>query len=288
MTCNYVLLEFGRPGKETRAQGKGWAMPSWVVGVVVTFVLSAISAFAFLELRFRRSGYVFGPRAKKWAITIIMTTAVVSTGSGIAIVAVSHHMRAAYVGLVLPSGLWLGKASAQQRKRRGSRLLKPLAVGARFPLDRLYDRMGDDLEAWCNARLAAVSKMPQWVSDAAKYYYDQVASRVKDKRAREELDQWRESIEHKISVVRLINLETTSARLDSVLQSHPSTQGMRKYAIGGLPRLASRLEVEAQNELQLFLASVYRLGYHKLLIYPYRALASARIRRAPDPSADTR
>ena len=33
-----------------------------------------------------------------------------------------------------------------------------------------------------------------------------------------------------------------------------------------LPPDASRLEVEAQNELHLFLAYVYRLGYHKLLI----------------------
>jgi hypothetical protein len=288
MTCKYVLLGFGRPAKKRGRKARGGAMPSWVVGVVVTFALSAISAYAFLELRFRRSGHVFGPRAKKWAITIIVITAIVSTGAGIAIVAVSHHMRAAYVGLVLPSGLWLGKASAQQRRRRGSRLLKPLAAGARFPLDRLYDRMGDDLAAWCDARLAAVSKMPQWVSDAAQYYYEQVASRVKDSRAREELDQWRESIERKISVVRLISLETTSARLDSALQSHPSTRGMRKYTISDLPRLARRLEVESQNELQLFLASVYRLGYHKLLIYPYRAPASARMRRAPDPSADTR
>jgi hypothetical protein len=262
-------------------------MPSWGVGVAVTFVVSAISAYAFLELRSRGSGHLFGPRAKKWAIAIIVITAIVSTGSGLAIVAVSHHIHAAYVGLVLPSGLWLGKTSAQQRTRRGRRLLKRLASGARLPLDRLYDRMGDDLEVWCDARLAAVSKTPQWVSDAVQYYHEQVANRVNDSRARDQLGQWRESIEHKIRVVQLINLDTTSTRLDSALQSHPSTRDMRKYAISDLPRLARRLEVEAQNELRLFLASVYRLGYHKLLIYPYRAPASARMRRAPDPSADT-
>ena len=51
---------------------------------------------------------------------------------------------------------------------------------------------------------------------------------------------------------------------------HPTTQNTRKYSVDDLPRLASRLEVEAQNELHLFLAYVYRLGYHKLLIYPFR------------------
>jgi hypothetical protein len=39
---------------------------------------------------------------------------------------------------------------------------------------------------------------------------------------------------------------------------------------GPRPRLARRLESDATNELNLFLASVYRLGYHKLLIYPFR------------------
>ncbi len=75
---------------------------------------------------------------------------------------------------------------------------------------------------------------------------------------------------HKISIVRLISLDTTPGRLQASLHMHPATQNTRKYPVDDLPRLASRLEVEAQNELHLFLAYVYRLGYHKLLIYPYR------------------
>ncbi len=34
--------------------------------------------------------------------------------------------------------------------------------------------------------------------------------------------------------------------------------------------VARLLESDATNELDLFLATVYRLGYHKLLIYPFR------------------
>ena len=70
--------------------------------------------------------------------------------------------------------------------------------------------------------------------------------------------------------MRLISLDTTPARLQASLHMHPATQNTRKYSVDDLPRLASRLEVEAQNELHLFLAYVYRLGYHKLLIYPFR------------------
>jgi len=75
---------------------------------------------------------------------------------------------------------------------------------------------------------------------------------------------------HKINIVRLINLDTTPARLHDAPQKHPSTQNMRRYADDDLPRLARRLESGATNELGLFLACVYRLGYHKLLIYPFR------------------
>jgi len=119
-------------------------------------------------------------------------------------------------------------------------------------------------------RRRAAAEEPQWIADAAKYYYDQVKGRIKDQRALEELCDWRDSIVHKISIVRLINLDTTPARLDDSLQKHPSTQNLRRYADDDQQRLSRRLESDATNELDLFLASVYRLGYHKLLIYPFR------------------
>ena len=91
------------------------------------------------------------------------------------------------------------------------------------------------------------------------------------------------SIVHKISIVRLVNLDTTPARLHEWLQKHPSTQNLRRYDDDDLPRLARRLESEATNELDLFLASVYRLGYHKLLISPFRPS----VHRSPRASTPT-
>lgn len=241
-------------------------MPSWV-GVVGTFVLSLLLAYGFLRLRCHGVGPPFGPRAKGWAFIIVVATAIVSTGVGLVIVAASHHVPAAYVGLVVPGGLWLAPFYPQHDRHL---VPKPLAAGLTLPLGRLYDRMGDDMENWCDTRLRAASQQPQWISDAAKYYFNQVGGRIKDKQARDELDRWRESITHKISIVRLISLDTTPARLQASLHMHPATHNTRKYPVDDLPRLASRLEVEAQNELHLFLAYVYRLGYHKLLIYPFR------------------
>ena len=241
-------------------------MPSWVVGVVGTFVLSLLSAYGFLWLRCRGVGPLFGPRARGWAFLIVVATALVSTGLGLLLVAASHHIRAAYVGLIVPSGLWL--TTLIQRDRH--LVPKPLAARLTMPLGRLYDRMGDDMEDWCDTRLRAAAEKPQWISAAAKYYYDQVEGRIKDKKAREELDRWRESIVHKISIVRLISLDTTPERLQESLYMHPATQNTRKYDVGDPERLRRRLEAEALNEMHLFLAHVYQLGYHKLLIYPFR------------------
>jgi hypothetical protein len=162
----------------------------------------------------------------------------------------------------VPGGLWLTSVSPPRDRLQGGWLTRPLS--------HLYDAMGEDMQAWCDIRRRAAAEEPQWIADAAKYYYDQVKGRIKDRRALEELCDWRDSIVHKIDIVRLLNLDTTPARLHDSLQKHPSTQSLRRYADDDLARLARRLESDAISELNLFLASVYRLGYHKLLIYPFR------------------
>ena len=259
-------------------------MPSWVVGVVGTFALSLILAYGFLRLRCRGVGPPFGPRARPWAFLIVVGTAIVSTGVGLLLVAASRHNPATYVGIVVPSGLWLTNLPP----RRDRDLLHPTLAGLlTLPFSRLYDRMGDDMEGWCQTRLQAASAKPQWIADAVTYYYDQVRGGLRDGQARADLDRWRESITHKISIVRLISLDTTPARLRDSLRMHPSTQHIRKYTDDDLPRLARRLETEALNELHLFLAYVYRLGHHRLLIYPFRPSAyRAPVRRAEPTAPD--
>ena len=237
-------------------------MLGWVVDVVGTFALSLVSACVFLRLRCRGVGPPFGPRARYWASIIVVGMAAVSTGVGLVIVAASQSAGAAYVGLIVPSGLWLGRASAPREKQR--------IAWSVWPLSRLYERMGDDMDNWCATRLTAASEKPQWISDAARYYSDQVEGRLKDSQARAKVSSQRESIMHKIKIVQLINLDTTPARVQDELQSHPSTRDLRKYADKDFQRLARRLVSDAETELNLYLKDVYRLGHHQLLIYPFR------------------
>jgi len=261
-------------------------MPSWVI-VAGTSVISLVSAYAFLMLRCRGAGNPFGRRARWWAISIIVITAAVSTGVGLLAIAAVRVAIAAYVGLILPSGLWLGKTSGQLGRRTSGGLPGHLVAVATLPLRRLDERMGDDMQDWCDVRLRAASRTPQWLSDAAEYYYNQVTGRLRDRQAGDQLGRWRESIQHKIAVVRLIDLQTTTVRLETALCDHPATRDSRKYAVDDLPRLTRRLIAEAENELHLFLALVYRHGYHRLLIYPFRPETfpdDDPVPRAPDTS----
>jgi len=188
----------------------------------------------------------FGPHARPWAIFVAVATALASAGFGLLILAASHQTSAALAGLVVPGGLWLTSVSPPRDRLRAGWLTRPLS--------HLYDAMGEDMQAWCDIRRRAAAEEPQWIADAAKYYYDQVKGRIKDQRALEELCDWRDSIVHKVSIVRLINLDTTPARLHDSLQKHPSTQNLRRYADADQQRLSRRLESDATNELDLFLA----------------------------------
>lgn len=239
-------------------------MPGYLLGVVGTFALSLLLAYWFLRLRCRGIGHPFGPRARGWAILIVVGTAVLSVGVGLLIVAASDHVHAAFTGILVPVGLRFPKMPPED--------LRPKTLGAwlALPFRRLYDRMGEDMQDWCDIRIRAAEPRPQWIADAVTYYYDQVRGRLKDDRARARLDEWQESITHKIGIVRLIDLDTTLARLGEALQRHPSTRDVRKYTDEDLLKLARRLRSDALNELHLFLAYIYRRGYHKLLIYPFR------------------
>lgn len=257
-------------------------MPTWVV-VVVTIVISLASAYGFLMLRCRGTGNPFGHRARWWAAGIVVVTAAVSTGAGLVVIAAGDHAIAACVGLVLPSGLWLGKAAGQY----SDRVPEGLIALVMFPLRRLDDAMGEDMRAWCDIRLQAASRTPQYLSDAAEYYYNQVGGQLRDDRVKDQLIRWRDSIQHKTDIVRLIDLEGSPARVEEALQYHPATADQRRYATDDLPALARRLTAEAENELQLFLARVYRLGFHSLLIYPFRPEPGPSAWRAPGGQART-
>ncbi len=261
-------------------------MLSWLPWVAGTFVLSILVASRLLRLRCRGIGPPFGPRAKYWAISIIVVVAAFSTGLGIALAAVIHGVEAVLIGPVLSGGLWFAKIPPQRDLDMRPRTLTALPT---LPFSRLYEEIGEDMQAWCDTRVQAASAKPQYIADAVSYYYIQVEKAgLTDGRALASLRRWRDSIAHKIAIVRLISLDATPARLRASLQADPSTQRISKYRDDDPPQLARRLETEALNELHLFLAYVYRLGYHNLLIYPFRPAAFRPSARSAEQTARDR
>ena len=253
-------------------------MPGLVLGGIGTFILSLIVAYMFLRMRCRGIGPPFGRHARYWASFIVASTALVATAVGVLLLAAGRVP--AFVGVVVPGGLWLTKVPPQRDRDMEPRTWTSVLT---LPFSRLYDRMGEDMQDWCDTRIEAAKPKPQWIADAAQYYWHQM-SRVTDPKARADLDRWRDSIAHKISMVRLIDLDPGRDRLAVHLRLHHSTQDTRKYDDGDQARLARRLVSDALNELNLFLAYAYRLGYHKMLVYPYRPGAH-RPQAQPPPQA---
>src|SRR5258705_4136293 len=159
-------------------------MLGWVVGGVGTFVVSLAFAWVFLKGGCGGAGPPVGPHARPWGVFIAVATALVSAGFGLLILAASHESSAALAGIVVPGGLWLTSVSPPRDRLRAGWLTRPLS--------KLYDAMGDDMQAWCDIRHRAAAEEPQWIATAAQYYYDQVEGQIKDRRAREELCDWRE------------------------------------------------------------------------------------------------
>jgi hypothetical protein len=240
-------------------------MPNWVAEAVATFAISAVSAYVFLLLRCRGTGYPLGPRSRWWAITVVLATAVAATGIGVAAVAISDHLRAIYIAVIVPSSLCLGKPSSASR--RGSKLARRLLGYVAVPLEHLDDCMGSDLQHWCDERSAVAAKNPELINDLADHYYIQVAGQVKDRRKREDLDNRIASIRHKAAVAAKAKLGVSTDVLEEDLQGHSSTRESRGYAANDAVLLSRRLESDAQNELNLLLARIYLLGYRNLVTY---------------------
>src|SRR5580700_5964573 len=168
-------------------------------------------ACALLRWRCRRIGPPFGPRARYWAFFIVLGTASVSAIVGVLFLAAGRVP--AYVGILVPGGLWLSKLPPQRDR---DMLPRAWPATLTLPFSRRSARMGDAMQEWCATRTEGARPRPQWIADAAQYYWNQMG-RVTDRRARADLDRWLQSITHKIAMVNLIALEPGPRRLPARL-----------------------------------------------------------------------
>jgi hypothetical protein len=146
-------------------------VPGLVLGGVITFAVSLMLACFLLRWRCRRIGPPFGPRARYWALFIVLATASVSAMVGVVFLAAGRVP--AYVGILVPGGLWLSKLPPQRDRDMLPRAWPAVLT---LPFSRLYDRMGDDMQEWCDTRIEAARPRPRWIAGAAQYYWNQLAA----------------------------------------------------------------------------------------------------------------
>src|ERR1700749_229915 len=77
-------------GAGGRQGGNG--MPDWVAGIAGTFVLSMVLAYGFLRWRGRGIGNPCGPRARIWAFSMMVVTAIASVGVGLLVVVATRQV----------------------------------------------------------------------------------------------------------------------------------------------------------------------------------------------------
>lgn len=121
-----------------------------VLGGVITFAVSLPLACMMLRWRCRGTGPPFGPRARYWAGFIVVATASAAAAVGVLCLAGGHVP--AYIGILVPGGLALGRLPPRRDQEMLPRGWPGLLTS---PFSRLYDRMGEDLQDWCDTRIEA-------------------------------------------------------------------------------------------------------------------------------------
>ncbi len=240
-------------------------MADGLLGFGTTFALAWVSAGVFLALRCHREGRPFGPSSRWWALAAMVVTSATSTGAAFAGVALMRVVPPFVVGVVVPSGLWLGKIERQRPENRRGRLPEVPTLGLALLLDRLHQAMADDRLTWCEARVEQMWRLDQLLA-AARYYHAAVKERLPpSERRRVRLDARLKAIEDRLDVVRIIENGASAAKVHNALSAARVTRERRydRYR-NDLMRLAAVLRHDAEQDLIRLLTVAYRFRFYRL------------------------
>lgn len=244
-------------------------MPRGALGLGLTFFLACASAAFFLQLRCEGKGRAFGPSSRWWALSVIGLTGVLSTGAAFALVTVGHHLPSAFVslGVIAPSGLWLGHIRQGTAERR-SVYRAASTLWLTWLLGRMGEGMAEDKLAWCDAHVD-----PAWHADelimAARFYHDYLQERLSAEDRRRYRIRWlMQNIEVRLDVVRLIDGSAGRSKVATVLKASRLAEEARyRRSLDDLTRLGNLLRHDAERDLGRMLAAAYNTGFHRLEPY---------------------
>jgi hypothetical protein len=243
-------------------------MAHGLFGLGTTFGLAWVSAGVFLALRCHREGRPFGPSSRWWAFGAMALTSGTSTAAAFAGVALMRVVPPFVLGIVVPSGLWLGNIERIERRRpeeRRGRLPEVPTLGLALLLDRLHQAMADDRLTWCEGRVDQMWRQDQLLA-AARYYHAAVKERLPpSERRRVRLDARLKAIEDRLDVVGIIDNGASAPKVRTALRAARVTRERRydRYR-NDLMRLAALLRHDAEQDLIRLLDVAYRFRFYRL------------------------
>jgi hypothetical protein len=236
------------------------------LGLGITLVLACASATFFLFLRCEGKGRPFGPRTRWWAVAVITVTSSVSTAAAFVVVNVLNQLPAALVGIgvLTPSGLWLGEIHRRSEDRRS--MMRDLStLWLTRLLAHLHEGMADDRLTWCEERVD-----PTWstaeLAMAARHYHEYLRERLApEERRRGRFNALRNAIESRLDVAQLVENGAGQTKIRAALRASRVTNELRytKYLedLGGLRDI---LRHDAERDLVRLLGVAYAAGHRRL------------------------
>jgi len=238
-----------------------------------TFVLTCAIATLSVQLRCQGKGRPFGPSSRRWAITVIALTSVLSVGGALVLALLGSRVPVVLLGLGIaaPGSLCLGKIREGIPERRNA-YGAALTLWLGWLLARMSEGMAEDKQNWCE-RHVHHDWPPHELIMAARAYHHYLNERLSSEdRKRYRIHALLKEVENRLDVVLRIDAHASRGKIAAALKTSLGRDTRYLRYVDDLMLLGSRLEHDARRSLERLAAVAYLADLHRLEPYqpPFR------------------
>lgn len=235
-------------------------------GLYLTFAFSCLSALFFLRLRCRSRGQPFGPRARRWALPVVIAIGAASTVSAALLDLLGYYAPATLFvfGIAAPGSLCIERLREDLPRRR-SVAEKTATLWLSWLLTGLDDAMAEDKRHWVTERIDI-----EWPDEimllAARYYHDFLCERLpEEERRHHEIHTMLKNIEARLDIAQLIDSDLPPGKIRTeITASRLGDNPWYRRNLDDLTMLGRRLRHDSVREIDRLLAIAYGSGLYRL------------------------